>query len=232
MKKHTLLLLSSTLFLNTLLGNSLSVRAADQNKGVTVTTDNPATVTTTGEFNVLADKDGGLKLINTPDFNFGEIKINDLLLGNIKELGSKDSKVNQAATGDTTNDAHTHQSDQLVVQDMRGTGSWELSGSLGDFTNGTNSIKGATITVLPSSTTFLNNSKTDTTTFGKGTLDGSNIAGDAISIMKNLDQVTATYAAGDAKLTIPEGQKDLVTGIYDAPITWTLADTTSNTAQG
>ena len=177
------------------------------------------------EINVEA---GVLTLEKVPDLRFDKVSIAELAgdTGVTKNL--LDNSVSDQGPVKTSSDNKDGNSDgELTITDYRGSGvGWELTAQVGEMINGAGQSLAGSI-VLKGSTPVVDGSTPQSVS--PDTEVTLPINGAAVTIWKaaakqGQGKNTSTFKAnGGTKIELASN-KTAVTGLYQAPITWTLSD--------
>lgn len=190
----------------------------------TATADQSASANSTAQFTV---EEGQLTLVAVPDLNFGAAKPATIVNGGSQKL-EKNTLDNGSSKGQSAVDGNN--AGKLIVSDMRGTGKgWSLSISMGsDFTSGTSTLKGLSLTLAATgSNSFFGSNK-------PLNLEGTDISDTSKSVVStNADNngvgdTTFNLNAEDsASLKFPSAINSIFTAnaAYQSNVTWTLGAT-------
>ena len=204
-------------------GNNNTTVSADQ-PVFTATDTQSANAKSTAQFTVDA---GQLTLVAVPDLNFGAAKPATIVNGGSQKL-ENNTLDNGSSKGQSAFDGNI--AGKLIVSDMRGTGKgWSLSISMGsDFTSGTSTLKGLSLTLAATgSNSFFGSNK-------PLNLKGTNISDTSTSVVStNADNngvgdTTFNLNADDsASLNFPIATNSIFTAnaAYQSNVTWTLGAT-------
>ncbi|WP_461219225.1 WxL domain-containing protein [Lapidilactobacillus salsurivasis] len=184
-----------------------TTRAADEG----TTNESTLTGNSVGEFEVTG---GALNLASVPDMRFASVTVSDLLTNETTTAAYQNAEVTKDGA---------KKSDALTVEDYRGTGDsdWKVTAKLGAFTNaGADSIEGSIKYQgnNAASGSSISATETDVWSGANATTNGSG-------------HVTATTTADETSLTLSKSKGTVLTGSYDADITWTLSNTAATSAE-
>ena len=180
-----------------------TTRAADEG----TTNESTLTGNSVGEFEVTG---GALNLVSVPDMRFASVTVSDLLTKETTTAAYQDAEVTKA---------DAKKSNALTVEDYRGTGdsSWKVTAQLGAFTN-------ADAEPIVGSINYKGDNKASGSIISDKATD---VWSGAVAATNGSGQVTATTAADGTSLTLEKPVGKVLTGSYDADITWTLSNTAS-----